>query len=123
MDSKTLVIGTVAVIVGAFAIPAYGHHSYAMFDEESEITLEGTVEEFQWTNPHGWVHINVANEQGENTLWAIETGSPASLFRQGWRPDTIVQNDQVTFTFNPLRNGEPGGNLSSIVLPDGTVMD
>ena len=123
MNVKPLILGSVAIAIAATAIPAYGHHSYAMFDEESEMTLEGTVEEFQWTNPHGWVHINVPNEQGENVLWAIETGSPSGMFRSGWRPDTIVSNDNVTFTFHPLRNGEPGGALMSMILPDGTVMD
>lgn len=123
MKVKTLILGSITFAVAAAAVPAYGHHSYAMFDEETEMTLEGTVEEFQWTNPHSWIHINVPNEQGEDVLWAIETGAPGSLFRSGWRPDTIVSNDRVTFTFHPLRNGEPGGALQSMILPDGTVMD
>ena len=119
---KSFVLGGMAVALAA-AIPAYAHHSYAMFDDESELTLEGTIKEFQWTNPHSWIHIYVPDEAGEEVVWSIETGAPGGLFRSGWRPDTILPGDKVTFTFHPLRNGEPGGSLMTMVLPNGTVMD
>ena len=121
MSLKTVVLAGIAAT--ALAGSALAHHSYAMFDEESEVTLEGTIKEFQWTNPHSWIHIYVPNEQGQEVTWAIETGAPGGLFRAGWRPDTIVPGDNVTFTFHPLRNGEPGGSLMSMVLPDGRVME
>ena len=64
------------LIAGAAAVTAsggaYAHHSFAMFDAEKKVELEGVVKEFQWTNPHAWIMLNVAGEQGAAEPWAIE---------------------------------------------------
>jgi Family of unknown function (DUF6152) len=57
-----------------------------MFDAEKTKTLEGTVKEFQWTNPHSWILMTVNNDHGQAEQWAIEMGGPAGLARQGWSP-------------------------------------
>jgi hypothetical protein len=65
--------------------PAFAHHSFAMFDNEKTVTLEGTVKEFQWTNPHSWVQLMVTDPAtGKAVEWSIEAGSPNGLERQGW---------------------------------------
>lgn len=122
MNAKTLFLLALPLALIGGAATAYAHHSYAMFDEEAVMTLEGEVKEFQWTNPHGWIHMNIANEAGEIVVWPIETGAPAGMARDGWRPQTIVPGDRIEITFHPLRNGQPGGSYMSAVLPDGTVM-
>ena len=108
-----------AVGAALLASPAFAHHSFAMFDQAREQTLEGTVREFQWTNPHAWVQLIVKGPDGKLVEWSIECASPNGLRRQGWRGDTIKPGDRVTAIVNPLKNGDPGGSLVSITLPDG----
>ncbi len=122
MKNSGMTLGSLVAGLMIGAPIASAHHSYAMFDGESVMTLEGEVKEFQWTNPHGWIHMNIENENGEVVVWPIETGAPAGMARDGWRPETIRPGDRIEITFHPLRNGGPGGSYMSAVLPDGTVM-
>src|SRR5215831_4948663 len=85
---KVKVLGLTAVAAAVLAIPAIAHHSFAMFDAEKVATLEGTVREFQWTNPHSWILMMVNNDKGEAQQWAIERGRAGGLARQGWKPKT-----------------------------------
>ena len=81
MKIKALSLACIAVAMSA--IPAFAHPSFAMFDAEKKVTLEGTVKEFQWTNPHSWILMTVSNAQGQPEQWAIEMGGPIGLARQG----------------------------------------
>jgi Family of unknown function (DUF6152) len=110
-----------AVVVAAFTASALAHHSFAMFDAEKTTTIAGTVKEFQWTNPHAWIMLNVG-EQAQPATWAIEMNGPGGLARQGWRPKTLTPGMPVTLTIHPLRDGTNGGQFMSITLPDGTKM-
>jgi Family of unknown function (DUF6152) len=104
------------------AVPAFAHHSFAMFDQSKEITLNGVVREFQWTNPHAFIHIDVPNDSGGKDLWEVELNSPNNLTRQGWRSTTVKVGDQVTLKLNPLRDGRKGGLFVSVKLPDGRLL-
>ena len=117
MILKALGLAGIAAIV--YAIPATAHHSFAMFDAEKSMTLEGTVKEFQWTNPHAWIMLTVAGSQGE---WAIEMNGPAGLARQGWKPKTLTPGMPVAVTIHPLRDGTNGGQFMDVKLPDGTLL-
>lgn len=103
------------------AIPATAHHAFARFDAGRQVTLQGTVQEFQWTNPHAWVLLKV-DEQGRAEQWAIEMAGFSGLVRQGWQPRTILAGMRVTVTIHPLRDGTSGGQLVEMRLPDGTIM-
>jgi len=118
MNKKTIALAGLAGVM--LAVPAFGHHSHAMFDDQLTVTMEGMVSEFEWTNPHSWLQVNVANEAGEMVEWSLEMGSPANLARRGWRPRMLVSGDPVTVTIHPLKDGNPGGALLSVTLPDGT---
>jgi hypothetical protein len=122
MKTTTLILGSLALAASAAATGALAHHSYAMFDETSKQTVTGTVERFDWTNPHGWIHVMVPDAQGTPVRWSIETGAPNGMARQGWLPKTIVPGDKITITFHPLRNGRPGGSYMAAVLPNGKLM-
>jgi hypothetical protein len=112
---------TVAAAV-AGAIPALAHHSFAMFDQRRIMTLEGTVTEFQWTNPHAFIELDVRN--GNRTQhWSIELNSPNNLRRQGWTRTSLRSGDRVTLRMNPLRDGQTGGLFLDLNLPDGRVLD
>ena len=100
-------------LIGAAALsapPALAHHSFAMFDAQKEVTLNGTVREFQWTNPHSWLQVQVP-QGGANVEYSIELGSPNSMSRRGWRRTTFKPGDRVTVVINPMRDGSAGGAL------------
>ena len=120
MSRKTFALAGVTTL--ALALPAYAHHSFAMFDAAKETTLQGTVKEFQWTNPHAWVQLLVPGPDGKATEWSIECASPNALKRQGWRGTTIKAGDRVTVVIHPLKSGETGGSLVIVTLPDGTQL-
>jgi Family of unknown function (DUF6152) len=113
-----------AVLIGAVLLggaPASAHHSFARFDADRQVTLQGTVHEFQWTNPHAWVILTV-DRKGRAEQWAIEMNGPNGLARQGWRPKTLTPGMPVRLTIHPLRDGTNGGQFVEITLPDGTIM-
>jgi len=120
MKFKT--IGLAGIAVAMCAGSALAHHSFAMFDAEKTVNLDGTVKEFQWTNPHAWIMLNVANDGGQAQQWAIEMGGPGGLARQGWAPKTLTPGMPVKLEIHPLRDGSAGGQFISITLPDGKKM-
>ena len=114
-------LGLAIIAAAIHAAPAHAHHSFATFDAGRQVTLQGTVKEFQWTNPHAWVILTV-DRKGQAEQWAIEMSGPDGLVRQGWMPKTITPGMPVTLTVHPLRDGTNGGQFLEITLPDGTIM-
>jgi len=106
----------------AVGVPAAAHHSFAMFDQKKVITLEGTVHQFQWTNPHAFIELDVT-QRGRAQRWAIELNSPNNLTRQGWRRSSLHVGDKITVRIAPLRNGSPGGLFLDLKKEDGTTLD
>ena len=104
-------LGTLALLG---ATPLMAHHSFAMFDNQKEVVLDGTVREFQWTNPHSWLQLNVARD-GKTVEYSIELGSPNTMSRKGWRRSTFKPGDRVSVVINPMRDGSHGGALVSAV--------
>jgi len=121
MKVKALGLAGIAA-VALYAIPAMAHHSFAMFDALKIVQLEGTVKEFQWTNPHAWILLNVNNEQGQTAQWAIEMGGPTNLARQGWLPKTLTPGMPVKLHIHPLRDGKNGGQFLAVTFQDGKVL-
>jgi hypothetical protein len=93
-----------------------------MFDQNKDVTLKGVVREFQWTNPHAFIHIEVPDESGGQETWQVELNSPNNLKRQGWKSTSMKVGDKVTLVIKPLRDGSKGGLFVSVKLPDGTVL-
>ena len=112
-----LVSSALALMSGA----ALAHHSFAMFDQDNPIELEGTVQEFKWTSPHSFILLRVKEQDGNVTMWNLEAGSPTALSREGWTAKTIKAGDEVRVTVEPLRSGAPGGawNVNKIKYKDG----
>lgn len=101
---------------------AWGHHSFAMFDLEKEVTLEGVVKDFPWANPHVWLQILTPDGPGGPTEWSLEMGAPGMLTRTGWKSNMLKPGDKVTVVLNPLKTGAPSGRLVRVTLPNGRVM-
>ena len=117
MNTKPLILASVGIAL--LAAPAIGHHSHAMFDFTRTVAVEGTVSDFEWTNPHSWLRVMAANEQGETVEYVIEMSNPSRLFRRGWRSDTVVVGDEISVVMYPTQDGGYSGTLESIILPDG----
>src|SRR5947208_12312740 len=114
------VVSLTAVAVAAFTTSALAHHSFSMFDAQQTITLEGTVKEFEWVNPHAWLRVLVKDKNtGQPALWVLELSSPSRLVTMGMRADSVRAGDEVSVTFHPLRNGSRGGQFIQAVLPGG----
>ena len=118
MNLKVCSIG--ALLAVAIAAPAFAHHSFAMFDADKIITTKGTVKEYEWTNPHSWLRVMVADPTtGKELQWAFEMSSPARQAQLGMTPDTVKPGDVVSVTFHPLKDGSRGGQFIQAVLPNG----
>jgi len=117
---KLKVVSLTVLALAAFSTPAFAHHSFAMFDASKTVTLSGTVKEFEWTNPHSWLRINVTDAKtGKPVLWALELSSPARLTTMGMHSDSVKAGDQVSVTFHPMKDGTRGGQFMQATLPGG----
>ena len=113
--TTTAYVRTLLVAFAAIAsLPVSAHHSFAMFDDTKEVTLKGTVHEFQWTNPHAWLQVDVIGAGGETEQWAVEMLSPNVLGRMGWKRNSLKPGDEVTVVIHPVRTGAKGGNMISV---------
>jgi hypothetical protein len=101
---------------------AYGHHSFSMFDRSREITAQATVRQFQWTNPHSWIEVDLKNDRGGTDHWSIECNSPNNLSREGWTSSSVKPGDKITISFWPLKNGEKGGLFLSLKFDNGQML-
>ena len=99
---------------------AVAHHSFAMFDHENQIRVEGTVTDYKWQNPHVYIWLTAPDEKGEMRTWTIECANPGILNRLGWKFNMIKPQDKITVVMAPLRTGEPGALLKQVKLADGS---
>lgn len=96
------------------------HHSFAMFDSENQIRFTGVVAQFDWTNPHVYIEMDVAQEDGSSKHWTIECANISILSRLGWKFNIMKPGDEITVVVAPLRTGKPGALLKQVTLPDGS---
>jgi hypothetical protein len=98
---------SIAILLSFAAAPAMAHHSGAMFDDKKEVTLSGVVKEFQYTNPHSWLLVDVTGKDGKVTTWGFEAEGPSSLTRAGIRLKDFAPGTLVTITGHPMKDGRP----------------
>ena len=119
--TKTALAAAAALAASLAAGQALAHHSFAMFDSAKEVVLDGTVREFQWTNPHSWTQLTVM-ENGQSVEYSIEGGSPNGLARRGWTRTSLKPGDRVKITVHPLKDGSKGGSFVRAVKADGATL-
>ena len=114
------IAGFTAIAVAALLVQAEAHHSFTMFDKEKMITISGTLKEFEWSNPHCWLHVSVVDATtGRTVEWAFEMGSISQIAAQGWKVDTVKAGDKIAISGHPLKDGSRGGQYRSVKLGDG----
>jgi hypothetical protein len=111
-----------ALLLAAGALPAAAHHSFAIFDHNRTYTLKGTVLSFQWTNPHGYIELEVAEGPPGVDRYTVELTSINMLRRAGWKSSDVHAGDEVTAVVAPLLNGDAGGLLLELNVPDGRTL-
>ena len=104
------------------SFPLLAHHSFTMFDMTKQKALTGNVTDFQWSNPHVYIEVDVPDDKGAVTHWSVEMGSPSILMQSGWKFSSIKKGDKISVVINPLKNGQQGGFLTKATLPDGRVL-
>ena|SRR5437773_1537406 len=117
----SIVLGLCAALLIA-AIPVLAHHAIsAEFDTSKPIEFEGTVKSVDWMNTHIYVHIQT-QENGKTVLYSVEGGPPNSLFRQGWRPDSLKVGDKVQVKGVRAKKADSNRiGQAQITMPDGRV--
>lgn len=118
---KALSLTAGILALGLASPPLFGHHSFAMFDQTRKVTIQGTIEDIQWTNPHVWIEVNVEKPDGSLELWGIEMTSKVHLTRQGFPIDKLAVGDQGTFVMSPYADGRPGGRFWTLETASGVI--
>ena len=114
MAMRTIACGCAYALAAVLTLGAHAHHSFAMFDNENQIKLEGTVTHFQWTNPHVYIELDAENVYSEDKTvksWTIECANPGILNRIGWKFNMIKPGDEITIIVAGVGGGRGGGRV------------
>ena len=109
----------VALAASLLSTNTLAHHSATMFEEKRTITVEGVVKEFQYSNPHSWLLVDVKDKAGKVTTWGFEAEGPSTLQRAGIRPSEFPVGTKVTITGRPMKDGRPAAIWEFAVRGDG----
>ena len=117
MKTQLALIGATLVFL---AVSAYAHHPFsAEYDWTKPVTLNGTVNKIEWTNPHATLYIDAKDQNGQTKHWTLEMGSPGALMRAGWRRNTLKKGDQVTVEGWLSKSKDDKANVKTVKLADG----
>ncbi len=116
---RSLAIGAAALLLTVGIAAA--HHSTAMFDMQHTVKVTGTVTQFDWTNPHTFIWMDVMNN-GTTEHWSVEGMSPNYLSRNGWSRHTLKAGDKIEMEVHLLKDGRKGGFCATVTLPDGKTL-
>jgi Family of unknown function (DUF6152) len=110
---------SIALTASFGAAPALAHHSFGFFDMQKSTEISGTVEKYEWSNPHSWLFLAVPSPSGA-TVYGFEMSSVGELLRRGWAKNSVKPGDKIKVTYHPMRDGTPNGLLMSATTEDGT---
>jgi hypothetical protein len=110
---KTTVLAgcAVAALLAIAPRAVFAHHGAAAYDMSKSITLDGTVTNLEWANPHCLLHFDAKNDQGEMLHWTIELYNPLWMARAGWKRTSLKTGDPITITFHGTKSGAPNGYI------------
>jgi hypothetical protein len=115
MKGKALALGVLLT-----AIPLFAHHGgTSLYDMSKQVTVDATVTEFLWTNPHVEISLDAKDDKGKVKHWTLEANSPPVVVNRGWNRKSLQPGDVVKVTFNPSRNGASVGRVIKVIKADG----
>ena len=113
-----LVVAAVALLVSA--APVWAHHAFAAeFDAKKPVKLRGKVTKMEWINPHAWIHMEVAGDDGKAVDWMVEAGTPNTLFRRGFTKDSLQPGTEIFVDGYQSKDGSNRANGRDVTFPDG----
>ena len=114
-------LGIVAVMAGvvAFAVPLFAHHGAASFDSGKTVSVNGTVTEYVWSNPHVLVKVDAKDDSGNIAHWVLEAWNPVTQTSRGWSKNTFKAGDEVSLDITPAKNGAPVGEIRGRIVING----
>jgi hypothetical protein len=110
---------TLAALLLLRPAAAHGHHGWTAFASDSQITFQGTVTDFHFVNPHSVVEFDVKTDKGQVQSWEGELTSASNLAPRGWTANSLEDNQKITITGYPARNGARAIRVTRIVLSNG----
>jgi hypothetical protein len=123
MKNNRVIVFSVIIGVLLVSSPLFAHHSGSAFDLEHPVTLKGTVANFEWSNPHVFIALDVKDDKGNVEQWRIEGNSPNMLTRVGWKKEMIKEGDQLSVTGFVAKTGRKIMRLHSVMLANGQEFD
>jgi hypothetical protein len=121
--NRKVVAALVAAAVFSIVPSIWAHHGLARFDTQNPVTLQGTVTDFRWTNPHAYAYAEMKDEQGKLAKWKLELGSLTMLAKfGGWSRDSLKRGDHVTVRGFRAKDGSPYMSLLEVDLPNGKTL-
>ena len=123
MISKIVILVSLSLSALIVAVPASAHHSGAAFTNGKTLTINGTVTEWYWANPHCLLKFDVMTKSGEVVQWVAETQAPANMIDAGWRKNDLKPGDEIIVTVRQANNGNPVGRIMRVEFADGRTLD
>ena len=114
-------LNRIMVCAAIFSLPALAHHSHNAYEVTQWSDLEGTVSEVHLMNPHSWIYLDVTEENGETTTWALEAASPNSIMENGVKSEDVRPGDHIKVRIHLLRDGTNGGLLGFVTPMHGDL--
>ena len=119
MTQKLLLLSIFAAALLLTSVPVLAHHGAAEYDNTKSISVQVTVTEVKYVNPHVLILFTAKDDKGQAVEWTAESQSPNLLSRRGWSRSTLKPGDQITVTGHPVKNGVPAMSTQKIVFADG----
>jgi hypothetical protein len=121
---KNKLLASFSLMVGLLMTsgPMFAHHGGVQYDSQHPVELKGVVSDFFWANPHSAIVVDVKDDKGGLTKWAVQCPPLSALERGGWTKHSLQVGDQVTVSVNPARTGAHVGTLRKVVLANGQVL-
>jgi hypothetical protein len=116
LNFSNILLAVAAIAIGPGCLTLRAHHSFAAdYDAAKPFTLQGTVIQVDWMNPHVHFSMDVKDESGKITHWEFELGSPNTLMRSGWTRNTLRIGDEITVKGSRAKDSSNQGNATTIV--------
>lgn len=112
-------IARVLMLMLLAGAPVHAHHSFGFYDMTASAQIEGTVQKFEWTNPHCWLFVTVDGAEGASVTYGFELSSVGEMLRHGWKKTTLKPGDRVRVQYRPMKDGTPAGLMTTAFTPDG----